>query len=104
MEKKIPDPERQLAYLAYVNRENDFQHHAYDEEMKQYRLMQSGDPAAVEESQQMMRRNLSVWLSSDPVQNAKFLFLANITITTRFAIEGGLDAETAYNASDSVSH
>lgn len=100
MEKKIPDPERQLAYLAYVNRENDFQHHAYDEEMKQYRLMQSGDPAAVEESQQMMRRNLAVGLSSDPVQNAKFLFLANITITTRFAIEGGLDAETAYNASD----
>lgn len=72
MEKKIPDPERQLAYLAYVNRENDFQHHAYDEEMKQYRLMQSGDPAAVEESQQMMRRNLAVGLSSDPVQNAKF--------------------------------
>ena len=68
--------------------------------MKQYRLMQSGDPEAVEENQRMMRRNLTVGLSSDPVQNVKYLFLANITITTRFAIEGGLKAETAYNASD----
>lgn len=100
MGKKIPDPERQLAYLAYVHRENDFQHHAYAEEMKQYRLMQSGDPEAVEESGRMMRRDLAVGLSDDPVRNVKYLFLANITITTRFAIEGGLDDETAYNASD----
>ena len=56
---KIPDPERQLAYLAYVNRENEFQHHGYDEEMKQYLMMQSGDPGAVEESQRMMRRAFS---------------------------------------------
>ena len=99
MSKKIPDPERQLAYLAYVNRENNFQHHGYVEEMKQYRLMQAGDMTAVEESQRMMRQN-PVVLSKDPVRNVKYLFLANITITTRFAIEGGLDAEIAYNASD----
>jgi len=98
--KKIPDPERQLAYLAYVNRENDFRHHAYAEEMKQYRLMQAGDPEAVEESRRMMRRNLTVALSADPLRNVGYLFVANITITTRFAIEGGMDAETAYNASD----
>ena len=100
MSKKIPDPEKQLAYLAYVNRENDFQHHGYAEEMKQYRLMQSGHPDAIEESQRMMRRNLTVGLSPDPVRNAQYLFLANITIATRFAIEGGLNSETAYNASD----
>lgn len=29
MGKKIPDPDRQLACLAYIHRENDFQHHAY---------------------------------------------------------------------------
>jgi len=100
MAKKIPDPDRQVAYLAYINRENDFRHHGYAEEMKQYRLMQSGDPAAVEESQRMMRRTLPTGLSSDPVTNAKYLFVANVTIMTRFAIEGGLDGESAYNASD----
>lgn len=100
MSKKIPYPEKQLAYLAYVNRENSFRHHAYEEEMKQYWLMQAGDPKAMEESHRMMKRNLSVGLSTDPVRNASYLFLANITITTRFAIEGGMDSETAYNASD----
>ena len=33
--KKIPDPEKQLAYIAYVNRENEFRHHGYDEEVRQ---------------------------------------------------------------------
>ena len=32
--------------------------------------------------------------------DVKYLFVANITITTRFAIEGGMDSETAYNSSD----
>ena len=98
--KKIPDPEKHLAYLAYVNRENDFQHHGYDEEIKQYLMMQSGDPKAVEESQRMMRRDTATALSTDPIRNLQYLFVANITLTTRFAIEGGLDGETAYNASD----
>lgn len=97
---KIPDPDRQLAYLAYINRENEFQHHGYDEEMKQYVMMQSGDPGAVDESQAMMHRAVATGLSTDPLRNAQYLFVANITMATRFAIEGGLDRETAYNASD----
>ena len=51
MGKIILNPDKQVAYLAYINRENDFQHHGYAEEMRQYQLMQSGDPEAVEESQ-----------------------------------------------------
>ena len=98
--KRIPNPEKQLAYLAYVNRENEFQHHGYEEELKQYLMMQSGDPAAVEESQRMMRKTMEVGLSADPIRNAQYLFVANITLATRFAIEGGLDSETAYNTSD----
>ena len=98
--KKIPNPERQLAYLAYVNRENEFQHHGYEEELKQYLMMQSGEPEAVEESQRMMRKTMAVGLSTDPLRNAQYLFVANITLATRFAIEGGLDGETAYNTSD----
>jgi len=98
--KKIPNPEKQLAYLAYINRENDFQHHGYEEEIRQYLMMQRGDPGAAEESSRMMRKALATGLSSDPVRNAQYLFVANITLTTRFAIEGGMDGETAYNASD----
>lgn len=98
--KKIPDPEKQLAYIAYVNRENEFRHHGYDEEVRQYLMMQSGEPEAVEESQRMMRRAMGAELSTDPLRNVQYLFVANITLATRFAIEGGMDSETAYNASD----
>ena len=92
--------ERQVAYMEYVNRENNYRHHYFDEEMKQYELMKAGDPAAVEESQRMMRANNHGHLSDDPVRDMKYLFVANITITTRFAIEGGMNSETAYNSSD----
>ena len=87
MGKIILNPDKQVAYLAYINRENDFQHHGYAEEMRQYQLMQSGDPEAVEESQRMMRRDISVGLSADPVRNIKYLFIANITVPIRFVID-----------------
>ena len=83
-----------------VFRENEFQHHGYNEEIRQYLMMQSGDPGAVAESQRMMRQAEPAALSADPLRNMQYLFVANITLATRFAIEGGLDTETAYNASD----
>lgn len=98
--KKIPDPEKQLAYLEYINRENRFRHQAYEEELKVFRMMQNGDPGAVEESRRMMRRSMDVALSPEPLRNAQYLFVAGITLATRFAIEAGMDSETAYNASD----
>ena len=48
----------------------------------------------------MMRQAEPAALSADPLRNMQYLFVANITLATRFAIEGGLDTETAYNASD----
>ena len=83
-----------------MNREKNLRHHRYDEEMKQYELMKAGNPDAVQESTRMMTSGLTGHLSDDPVRNVKYLLVANITITTRFAIEGGMDSETAYNSSD----
>lgn len=39
-------------------------------------------------------------VSHDSLRNMKYLFVASITLATRFAITGGMDEETAYNASD----
>lgn len=47
-----------------------------------------------------MPKMLNGHLSDDSLRNVKYLFVANITIATRFAIEGGLDSEIAYNISD----
>ncbi len=98
--KKIPNPERQLAYLAYINQDNEQQRSGYHEEIKQYLMMQSGDPAAVEESERILSRHETTVLSADPLRNLQYLFVANIALTVRYAIEGGMDAETAYAAAD----
>lgn len=100
MGKKLTDTDKQIACMAFLNRENNKRHHYYEEEMKQYELMKAGDMAAVDESSRMMTSCLAGRLSNDPVRNIKYLFIANVTIMTRFAIEGGLDCETAYTISD----
>lgn len=97
---KYRNPDKQLAYMKFLNRENSFRHHYYFEELKQYKMLQAGDPNAAAESRRMMTAETTGHLSDNPVRNMKYLFVANITLATRFAIEGGLDSETAYNISD----
>ena len=90
----------QVSWEIYENRENGTRHHSYEEEMKPYRMMQKGDAGALEASQKLLLSPLMGKLSADPVRDAKYTFLAGITLTTRFAIEGGMDSEQAYILSD----
>ena len=92
--------DKQVAYLEYVNRENSFHHHRYDNEMLQYEYLAKGDSRAFEESERMIRSAETGHLSDDPLKNLLYLCICNITLVTRFAIEGGMNAEKAYNASD----
>lgn len=92
--------DRQVAYLEYLNRENSFHHHRYDNEMLQYEYLKNGDARAIDEAERMIRSAESGHLSDDPLKNLLYLCICNITLVTRFAIEGGMDAEKAYNASD----
>ena len=92
--------EGKLAYRAYLNQERGWHHHTHDEDMKQYYLMQAGDPAAPVEAEFIIRSGTPGTLSTDPVRNMKYLFVCTATIATRFAIEGGMEAEEAYDASD----
>ena len=92
--------DKQIAYLEYINRENSFHHHCYDNEMLQYEYLKNGDPRAIEEAERMIRSAETGHLSDDPLKNLFYLCICNITLVTRFAIEGGMDPEKAYNASD----
>ena len=89
-----------LRYLEFIQREDRVRHHTYVQEMRQYDLMKAGDPEAIRESVRMWESGLYGHVSDDPVRNAKYLFVTSITLVTRFAIEGGMDEEDAYNASD----
>ena len=92
--------EAKLRYLDFLSREDRVRHHRYVEEMKQYDMMRSGDINAIAESTRLWDSGLYGYLSDDPLKNAKYRFVTTITLATRFAIEGGMDEEDAYNASD----
>ncbi len=92
--------DKQVSYLEYTNRENSFHHHRYDDDMRQFELLKNGDLHSVDESKRMITSEGVGHLSDDPVINMRYLNICHATLCTRFAIEGGMDAEKAYNASD----
>ncbi len=92
--------EKKLVHMAFLQREDGFSHHAYDQEMLQYEYVRDGDIRAVEEGSRIFNGNTVGHVSDDPVRNKRYLFVAATTMATRFAIEGGLNQETAYNLSD----
>ncbi|MDD3919906.1 MAG: helix-turn-helix domain-containing protein [Eubacteriales bacterium] len=92
--------ERALTHMAFINRENQRRHHRYEEEMHMYELMRAGDFAGVAQEAQRFSSDLNGRISEDPLRNVKYTFVASATLVTRFAIEGGMDSETAYNNSD----
>lgn len=95
------DINKQIAITEYLQREEELYHHSYDEELLQYEYLRDGDIRSVEESKRLFRTGITGHLSDDPVRDKKYLFVASITLATRFAIEGGLAAQEAYNISDS---
>ena len=92
--------EKKLRYMEYLQRETGSRHHTHTEDMYQYDLLRMGDPRAVEAGKKMFASNLTGHISDDPLRNYKYLFVASITLASRSAIAGGMDAERAYNISD----
>lgn len=92
--------EKKLRYMEYLHRETEDRHHTHTEDMYQYDLLRLGDPRAVEEGIRMFSSNLPGHVSDDPLRNYKYLFVASITLASRSAIVGGMEAERAYNISD----
>ena len=92
--------ERSLARLTLEQRERNFHHYSYGEDLRQYELMKRGDPEAVVEGERMFRGPNTGSLSDDPLSNYRYLFVASVTMACRFCIEGGMPAEVAYNLSD----
>ncbi len=89
-----------LQETFFRNRENDFHHSTYDEEMIQYTYLKNGDKRAVKECRKMFQNAAEGILSKDILRNWKYMFVASTTLCCRFAMDGGLDSETAYNISD----
>lgn len=91
---------KSLYYQQFLRRENCTRHHKYNEELYMYNLIREGNMDAVETSKNMFLSELCGRLSNTPLKNFKYLFVASTTLATRFSIEGGMDEEDAYTASD----
>ncbi len=92
--------EKKISHLQFVQRENSTRHHSYSEEVLSYEYIKQGDMKAVEEGIRIFHSDTVGHLSDHPLRNAQYLFVAATTLATRYAIEGGMDHETAYIASD----
>lgn len=92
---------KQIDYQAFLNREKQKRHHRYDEELRQYTYLKNGDiKNAILASQEMFQSDLTGILSENIIKNYQYLFVSSVTLATRFAIQGGLDEELAFNTSD----
>lgn len=97
MHRKIKE---KISYMEFMNREHDFRHSNYEEEMRIYRHIRDGNFRAVEEARQTFHAGKQGHLSDEPLTNMKYLFVASMTLVVRFVITGGMNSETAYTASD----
>ena len=97
MRRKVRE---QVSHMEFLNRENDFRHSDYEEEIRVYRYVRDGDPRALEESRRKFTAGRQGHLSDDPLTNMRYLFVASMTLIIRFAITGGMNSETAYTSSD----
>ncbi len=92
--------EKKITHLQFIQRENDIKHHSYREEVLSYEYIKQGDMKAVKEGMRIFQSDTVGHLSDTPLRNSQYLFVAATTLATRYAIEGGMDAEDAYIASD----
>ena len=98
-DKRLIDYE-EISRLLHDNAEVGFKHTTYREESERFHLLLNGDKRAVEESDRMLSSVLQGTLSKDTLRNAKYLFVVNTGLLTRYLIEGGIPQETVYATSD----
>lgn len=99
-EKSVKTQDEILADIEYARRESETKHHGYKDETELYRKLQSGDADCVDKFCRLFESGATGKLSDDGLRNKKYLFVAFMTMCTRYAIEGGMEEAYAYDLSD----
>lgn len=84
----------------YIRREYKGPYHTVLDDSVQYDLLEAGDPRAIDEAMKMFLSEKVGVLSYDEVRNARYIFICGLTLLTRAAIHGGMEASRAYSLSD----
>lgn len=94
-----------FARFLYGQREDLVAHDGYTRELLLLNCVKNGDYKKLEEMSAQMYHatqdlSTSNTLSNDAKSQILYIFVATTTLVTRFAMEGGLEQETAYSLSD----
>lgn len=85
---------------TYVAKENNSFHNTYKFEQLYLNLVEQGNVNRLKEFFTKSFRLNSGIVAYDNIRQAKNIFITSVTLTTRAAIKGGLEIETAYQLSD----
>lgn len=98
-----------LDYQLFVQREEQFYHQPYSNELSFYTAIRTGDIAFIEDckrkygpkkTDEPQTTEGKGMLSKDPIKNERYHLIVNAAIITRNCIESGLPQEDAYTLSD----
>lgn len=95
--------DRDLNYRLYLQKNDGFTRNPFEQELKFYRTIQSGDVEGIRGLYAGVRRNFEEGkgtLSSDPVRNIMYHFVTAVALIARFCVEDGLPHDVAYTLSD----
>jgi len=84
----------------FENKENAFFHTPYCEELALLNCVKEGNVKKLERTYRTLPDIVYGNMATDPLKQLFYGSIANTTLVTRFAIEGGLDEETAFSLSD----
>lgn len=98
--KNKMDINKDLTGVTFRNREYMTNHIPYEREMEFYQSIKTGNLKEVKRLFKPLGGSGFGRLSDDPLRNLKYHLVVTIAFITRYCIEGGMEAETAYNLSD----
>ncbi|MCR5331824.1 MAG: helix-turn-helix domain-containing protein [Lachnospiraceae bacterium] len=92
--------DQSLNEYLFRQREENFRHATYSEEMSSIQPVKDGNLKAVEKVIKAHKSQEFSQLSASPLLSHKFLFVADVTVCCRFCIEGGMPPSESYGLSD----
>ena len=89
-----------LTRERYKKREESWLHLPYEMELKILNMVKIGNATGIPNAAASFDTRHHHHLSSSAFRQRKYELIALVTLTTRWAVEGGLDMETAYGLAD----
>ena len=88
---------RALSDSVFEQRENATNHTSYAQELLLLNTIKAGDLKGLEYLSGSVFLQDNFHLSDNPLRQSVYQFISSLTMITRFAVEGGLDEELAFN-------